>query len=205
MPYRDARKAYDRLLAVAQRQGGYVTTKQARAAGFDYNHLSYHVAAGNLTRESRGLYRLPEVSRSTHDQLVRLSLWSRDRRDRPQAVVSHDTALALHELSDALPARVHLSVPRTFRKRPPKGCVLHRHAVSDEDAETWEGFRVTTPLRTLRDVADDPRFSREQLGRAIEDAAARGLVRRTQLATLRRALRVPATRTRHVEALAGRR
>src|SRR5689334_19100432 len=102
MTYRDAQTAWRRLVAVAQRQGGYVTAKQARRAGFDYSHLAYHAGAGNLVRAGHGLYRVPELARSPHDQLVRLVLWSRGRDDRPQAVVSHDSALALHELSDAI-------------------------------------------------------------------------------------------------------
>lgn len=204
MPYRDAHAAYRRLLAAAQRQGGYVTARQARRAGFGYSHLAYHVGAGNLERVGHGLYRLPEVPRSAQDQLVRLVLWSRGRDDRPRAVVSHDTALALHELSDALPARVHLSVPPGFRKRAPRGCVLHQTRLVDGDVEAWEGLRVTTPLRTLVDLADEGRFSREQLGRAVEDALARGLVRRGQIESALREARAPLTRERLGEALPAR-
>jgi len=205
MAYRNAQTAYRRLLAVAQRQGGYVTARQARKAGFGYSHLAYHVAAGNLERAGHGLYRLPEVPRSAQDQLVRLVLWSRGRDDRPQAVVSHDTALSLHELSDALPTRVHLSVPSGFRKRAPRGCVLHTARLCDEDSEPWEGLRLTTPLRTLTDLADEGRFGREQLGRAVEDALARGLVRRSQLEAAVRADAAPTTRSRLGEALGARR
>lgn len=205
MTYRDAQTAYRRLVAVAQRQGGYVTAKQARKAGFDYSHLAYHAGAGNLARAGHGLYRVPELPRSAQDQLVRLVLWSRGRDDRPQAVVSHDTALALHELSDAIPTRVHLSVPAGFRKRAPRGCVLHRAKLDVADAENWEGLRITTPLRTLIDLADEGRFGREQLGRAVEDALARGLVRRSQIAAALRVPDAPATRERLAEALAARR
>jgi predicted transcriptional regulator of viral defense system len=205
MTYRDARIAYRRLVSVAQRQGGYVTAKQARRAGFDYSHLAYHAGAGNLVRAGHGLYRLPELPRSAHDQLVRLVLWSRGRDDRPQAAVSHDTALALHELSDAIPARVHLSVPISFRKRAPRGCVLHRAHLAAADAEDWEGLRLTSPLRTLVDLADEGRFGREQLGRAVEDALARGLVRRSQIEAALRATGAPASRARLAEALAARR
>lgn len=205
MAYRDAQAAYRRLLAAAQRQGGYVTARQARKAGFGYSHLAYHVGAGNLERAGHGLYRLPEVPRSPHDQLVRLVLWSRGRDDRPQAVVSHDTALALHELSDALPPRVHLGVPPGFRKRAPRGCVLHTARLAGGDTEAWEGLRITTPLRTLVDLADEGRFSREQLDRAVEDALARGLVRRSQVEAALREGGAPATRRRLGEALSARR
>jgi predicted transcriptional regulator of viral defense system len=196
MAYRNAQTAYRRLLAAAQRQGGYVTARQALRAEFGYSHLAYHVAAGNLERAGHGLYRLPEVPRSAHDQLVRLVLWSRGRDDRPQAVVSHDTALALHELSDVLPQRVHLSVPPGFRKRAPRGCVLHVTRLAGSDIDIWEGLRVTTPLRTLIDLADEGRLGREQLDRAVEDALARGLVRRGQVQEALRAAGAPVTRAR---------
>jgi len=37
------------------------------------------------------------------------SQWSRNQKEVPQAVVSHDAALTVHELSDIMPARVHLA------------------------------------------------------------------------------------------------
>jgi predicted transcriptional regulator of viral defense system len=168
------------LFAVAATQGGYFTAKQAREAGYDYPHLDYHVAAGNFTRVGHGLYRLAALPASEHDDLIRLSLWSRNRADEPQAVASHETALALHELADVLPARLHLTVPPGFRKRAPAGCVLHRARLAPGDVEEREGFRVTTPLRTLLDVADGT-VSQEQLEKAVADALGRGLVRRDKL------------------------
>jgi hypothetical protein len=73
-----------------------------------------------------------------HDDLIRLSLWSRDRSDRPQAVASHITALELHHLSDVLPTRIHLTVPRSFRKAAPIG-----NSAAPHDVQEWTGFRVT--------------------------------------------------------------
>src|SRR5262249_33915025 len=115
-----------------------------------------------------------------NDQLVRLSFWSRNRRDEPQAVVSYASALVLHELSGLLPGAVHLTVPPTFRKAAPKGCVLHKGALSSEEVEERTGFRVTAPLRTLLDVPVGG-LSQEQLEKAIADALSRGLVRKARL------------------------
>src|SRR4051794_31928525 len=104
------------LFAMAVQQGGYFTARQARDAGYDYPHLDYHVTAGNFQRVGHGLYRFPELPPHEHDDLIRLSLWSRNRADEPQAVVSHQSALVLHELSELLPATIHLTVPPSFRK-----------------------------------------------------------------------------------------
>ena len=130
MTYRDTRQAYRTLTAVAGDQGGYFTAKQAREAGYDYPHLKYHLSCGNFERVEHGLYRLPDLPVSDHDDMIRLTLWSRDRNDEPQAVVSHQTALALHELSDVIATATHLSVPPGFRKPAPKGVVLHRARLS---------------------------------------------------------------------------
>ncbi len=112
---------------------------------------------------------------------MRLSLWSRDRGGRPQAVVSHETALRLHELTDLMPDRVHLSVPKSFRKEPPKGVVLHKARLDNGDIEDRRGYQVTTPLRTILDIARSPRVSPEHLEAAVAEALERGLVRRKRL------------------------
>jgi predicted transcriptional regulator of viral defense system len=177
---RSARQSAQALATLAHQQGGYFTAKQAREAGYGYKHLDYHETAGNFERVEHGLYRLPTVPPSDHDELIRLSLWSRNQKDEPQAVASHETALVLHGLSDLLPGRVHLSVPRSFRKPVPKGCELHKATLDAGDVEERAGFRVTSPLRTLLDAAESG-VSQDELTKAVTDALARGLVRRTQL------------------------
>lgn len=168
------------LATLAHEQGGYFTAKQAQQAGYGYRHLDYHETAGNFDRVGHGLYRLPEVPRAEHDDLIRLSLWSRNQNDEPQAVASHETALVLHELGDLLPRAVHLTVPPGFRKKPPAGCVFHKATLAASDIEERAGFRVTTPLRTLLDAAAGG-VSQEELGKAVAEALSRGLVRRKAL------------------------
>jgi hypothetical protein len=73
-------------------------------------------------------------------------------------------------------------VPRGFRKRVPVGCVLHKANLAAHEVESRTGYRVTTPLRTLLDVADHP-LSQEHLNAAVREALERGLVRRGLLAT----------------------
>lgn len=177
---RSSRETARSLFSKALEQGGYFTAKQAREAGYDYPHLDYHVSTRNFERVEHGLYRLTSLPPGEHDDLVRLTLWSRNRQDEPQAVVSHESALVLHDLSELLPAETHLTVPRTFRKELPAECVLHKALLAPKDIEERTGFRVTVPLRTLLDVAagDVPE---EQLQKAVADALARGLVRRNKL------------------------
>lgn len=184
MTYRDPRTALRTLYRIATGQGGYFTSKQAASAGYGKRHVAYHLKVGNFERAGHGLYRLPTVPLSEHDDLIRASLWSRGRDDVPQAVVSHETALALHELSDLLPGKIHLTVPRSFRKRPPRTVVLHARPIAPADSEAWTGFRATTPLRTLADAAADGGVPNDELRQAVKDALARGLVRRSSMLAL---------------------
>jgi hypothetical protein len=59
--------------------------------------------------------------------------------------------------------------------------VLHKAALEPSDSEEWSAFRVTTPLRTLLDVAAGTSVSQSQLEQAVQDALDRGLVRKIRL------------------------
>jgi predicted transcriptional regulator of viral defense system len=181
MAYRSTRAALERLRDIAIAQGGYVTSKQAARAGYGSTHLAYHTRAGNLERAGTGIYRLRLLPTSAADELVRLALWSRDRSDRPQAVVSHVSALVQHGLTRLLPRAVHLTVPARFRKEPPAGVVLHRGVIENRDVEQREGYSVTTPLRALVDCANDADVPQGELDHAVITGIERGLVRREAL------------------------
>lgn len=152
-----------RLAAVAGRQSGYFTAAQARSVGYSYQAQKFHTDRGNWLRIDRGIFRLPEWPTAAHDNLVRWSLWARDL-----AIVSHDTALSVHDLGDPNLAVVHLIVPPNFRSRD-AGVQLHKGIVENADIEERSGFRVTRPVRTLVDVAAS-HLDVEQLARAARRA-----------------------------------
>lgn len=62
----------------------------------------------------------------------------------------------------------------------PGGVVIHRGVVPPDEREERDGYRVTTPLRTLTDIAATP-ASWPSLEPAIRDALRTGMVRRRQL------------------------
>lgn len=154
-----------RLAALAATQSGYFSAAQALGLGYSYQAQKFHADHGNWLRVERGLFRLPEWPIGPHDDLVRWSLWARGR-----AVVSHDTALAVHGLGEANPASVHLTVPANFRSTA-SDVVLHRDVIEDHDVWEHEGFRVTSPLRTLLDVANS-NLDLDQVAGALVDAIA---------------------------------
>jgi len=113
------------LYEVAEGQGGYFTAAQAVAAGYRYPQQVYQRRLGTWEPIDRGLFRLRDFPPGEHEDLIRWSLWSRDRHGAIQATISHETAADLYGLGDVMPARVHLTVPPGFRKSAPEGCVLH--------------------------------------------------------------------------------
>lgn len=177
---RDPKETERRLLAVASEQGGYFTARQALSVGYTYRQQHFHRERGNWLLIDRGLFRLRDYPNSPHEDLIRWAFWSRDRKGQIKAVVSHESALAFHDLGDVMPAKLHLTVPKGFRKRSPGACVLHYGNLADDDIERHEGFLVSTPLRTIKDVADSD-LSPEQLNKALHDALNRGLIRKRQL------------------------
>jgi len=140
----------DRLWHVASCQRGHFTAGQALQAGYSYQSQRFHKQRGNWIQIDRGIYRFREYldlpSQDT-DHFVRWSLWSRER-----AVVSHASALTVHDLGIANPAEIHLTVPSGFRQKD-SAVVLHRCELTDKDIEQHEGFRVTTPLRAVIETA----------------------------------------------------
>lgn len=167
MAVRDRTQFRRRLAQLAGTRSGYFTAAQAREAGYSYSAQRYHVHRGNWIQVDRALFRLRDWPVGEHEDLVRWTLWSGD-----VAVVSHDTALALHDLGDVNPARVHLTVPSSFRKTS-DAVVLHRADVPGSDREEWEGFTVSTPIRAVFEVAGGS-LDLDQLARAIRDGIERG-------------------------------
>ena len=178
----------DALFEVAEGQQGYFMTKQAADAGYQLGSQAHHVKSGNWVRVERGIYRLARFPQSSEEQLVIYSLWSRNRAGQPEGVYSHQTALSIHELSDVNPAKLHLTVPTTFRRnaKTPKILVLHRASLGGKDVEQRQGFAVTRPLRAIADVAGAKSVSRDIVEQALTEGRQRGLIPVREVAELRR-------------------
>jgi hypothetical protein len=97
----------------------------------------------------------------------------------PQGVISLDSALARYGLSDLLPHRIHMTVPRTASRRHPE-LQLHTKRLVQDDVTHYEGLPVTTVLRTLIDVTA-AELADEQVRQANQEALRRGLVARESL------------------------
>jgi hypothetical protein len=175
---RSAKESYRNLLSVAGLQQGLFTAKQAEAAGYSDESRVYQVRVGNWFRKARGVYQLADYPATERPDLVLWSLWTRGVDDQPQGVYSHQTALALHDLSDLQPAKLHLTVPPTFRRRSriPDGLVLHVGVLSDSEVEEGDGYRVTRPIRAILDLLRGGDVHPEILREALRDGVTRGLI-----------------------------
>jgi predicted transcriptional regulator of viral defense system len=177
---------WDRLFETASAQDGYFTTRQAADAGYSSQLLLKHIRAGRVARTRRGIYRLIHFPAGEHEELVIVWLWS-----ERAGVISHQTALALHGLSDVLPVHMHLTLPSAWRRRRfrvPADVVLHHTDMPPED-RTWFGAVPTTsPRRSLNDSAREG-LSPELLRQAAQQALRRGLVTKAELGDVEEALK----------------
>ena len=166
----------DALFAAADRQQGYFTSQQAQECGFARSNFHYRLRSGEWVKAQRGIYRLARYPITGRSELVLWMLWSRDKKGDPQGVWSHETALDIHELSDIMPAKMHMTVPPRFRKRIeiPKNLKLHFGHLSKKDIEIRQGYRVTTPLRTLLDIIEAGTVAQDQIIQAIKEGIQRG-------------------------------
>ena len=168
----------DRLFRLAESQHGVFTTKQAVAVGYGRKTHAYQVKAGHWLREHRGIYRLAHYHLDEESEYAIWSLWACNREGKPQGVYSHQTALAIFELSDINPSKLHMTVPRTFRRSSeiPPHLVLHDGALGKDAIEEREGYRLTTPLQTIHDVCHEASISRDLVKQAISEAVIKGLI-----------------------------
>ena len=184
----DSRHLY--ALAYEERVRTLLTAKQAEEAGFDRTNHAYHVRAGNWEREHRGIFRLAHFPANERPDLVRWCLWSRNRQDHPQGVYSHQTALSIHDLSDVMPSKLHMTVPLKFRKNSkiPPVIALHYADLPAEATEERTGFRVTRPMRAILDLSDSQELSPDLLAQAFVEARKRGLITESEVREYRHKL-----------------
>jgi predicted transcriptional regulator of viral defense system len=141
--------------AIARAHGGAITTKMATAHGISRDQLHWlsHAAEVLVNIES-GAYILRDSDFPFPD--VAAYVYRTAERTSAVAVASHDTALAMHAISDAMPARAHITVDRApFRqKHPIEGVRLHFAPLPASDWNASQGIPVTTVPRTIVDMVN---------------------------------------------------
>lgn len=176
-------KVFNALVEVALDQYGFVTPADAREVGVDPHRLIEMSRRGVIDHVGHGLYRVPVVARTALDQLMEATLWPRG-----QGVVSHETALDLHELCDVNPAKVHVTVPARYRlsRQVPSAYAIHQRDLAEREVTRHEGIPVVTPLRAIVDGIET-HVRAGLIDQAIGTARQRGLIREADTEPIERA------------------
>jgi predicted transcriptional regulator of viral defense system len=180
-------RIYNSLFDLATEQYGYVTAEQAVEMGFGKGRLPEMAARGVVERVDRGLYRFPAVPRTALDQYMEAVLWPH----RARGVISHASALNLHDLCDMNPAHIDLTLPVGYRvtRVPPSIYRLHHRDLQPADISRHEGIPVVTPPRAILDGIE-AHLRHGLIHQAIDTARKRGSITRRDALELERGLTV---------------
>ncbi len=175
----DDKPAKQQLFQIASEQGGHFTAAQARACGYSRALVSHHAKTGAFVRVHRGVYRLRDYPSAPRGDVM--AAWLAAGPET--AVVSHETALELLDLSDVIPDSIHITLPRRRRwYRPPLGVTVHTTARPPCESEIVRrlGMRVTGPARSILDAAE---WGTEpgQIEKAVRDAVDRAMTTASEL------------------------
>jgi hypothetical protein len=146
---------------LASRQQSNVHYDQLRAIGLSKADIAYRVRVGRLYPVH---YRVYSVGKRPVTALEKAS--AAVLACGTGAALSHSSAMTLWGFYKYWETPFHVVVPGDRR---PKGIKVHRSAtLTWRDTKTHRGIRVTSPARTIFDMA--PRMKRKTLIRVVNDA-----------------------------------
>ncbi|WP_328328735.1 type IV toxin-antitoxin system AbiEi family antitoxin domain-containing protein [Kribbella sp. NBC_00382] len=135
-------------------QWGLVTTVQAAAAGVSKMQLSRLAERGTLQRVRHGVYALPSADTGPSQGLraAWLATGSQPAGNQSLAVVSGESAAAVHGFGDLLPSKYEFTT--AVRRQTTQPDIRYRKRdLPDGDVTRVNGLPVTTAARTIRDLA----------------------------------------------------
>jgi len=155
-------------LDLARRQHGVITLAQLFLVGFSRGAVRQRLAQGWLRRLHRGVFLVGAVE-PTLARAMAATLACGDG-----ALLSHYSAAVLWGLRPSPAEVMHVTVVGR-NIRGPENVRVHRlHALHHHDATRRQAIPVTSPTRTLLDLATH--LPPQDLGRAAEEAQVRHLV-----------------------------
>jgi len=172
---RQSRSGDAAIAALAAAQHGVVARPQLAALGLSLDAIDRRVAQGRLHVLHRGVYAVGHRAVTRHGHWMAAVL-----AGGPDAVLSHRSAAVLWGIRAAGGTRVEIAVPRQRRPRP--GIQAHHSSLRADERTVHDGIPVTTPARTLLDLAAV--LTQHQLARAAERAEALRLTSPTSLEAL---------------------
>jgi very-short-patch-repair endonuclease len=150
------------VLALAATQHGVVTRAQLLDLGLNSQAIQYRIRRGRLHRVHRGVYAVGRPQLTRHGVLIAAVLSCGS-----DAVLSHQHAGEVYGIRRRGKTPIEVTVPPgAMRSRP--GVHVHRRRLPEADVTHRHGIPVTTPVRTLLDLAQ--RLSSAQLEAAVNEA-----------------------------------
>jgi len=153
-----------RVAALGERQHGVITRAQLLEIGLSDDGIGRRVKDGRLWRVHQGVYAVGRPTLTLHGRFIAAVLSC-----GPGAALSHIAAGVLLSLLEERGPRIDVTVPRGGQRRRRGAVIIHRAALPNTDVTTKHGIPVTTPARTLIDLAD--LLPRPRLERALDEAA----------------------------------
>jgi len=160
---------------MAGRQGGHVAHEQLVAFGLTRHAIANQIARGSLIPVFRGVYAVGRLPTNPLDAAHGALLACGDR-----SALSHGSAASLWEIWRDWRYPLELTVAGD--RRQPGLHVHHSRTLTRADITTERGLRVTSPARTILDIA--PTVTDKRLARAINDLRLRHLLTIEALDTL---------------------
>jgi len=178
----DQPDALEAVASLAERQWGMFTTAQAEARGVPRTDVARLVRRELARRLRHGVHMMPGVPSSPFED-IRAEWLATDpartageRRDDPEPViVSDESAALIHGMGDLPPGGVHLTSARRLQSRQ-QWVTIHRRHITDREYDWVDGLPVTTPRRTLDDLAKSGRWEHSQFRALANDALVHGLI-----------------------------
>src|SRR3954469_8060576 len=172
---RAPRRADEAIAALATRQHGVVSRAQLLDLGLGAGAIKHRVRLGRLRPLHRGVYAVG------HRALRREAWWpAAVPAAGPGAALSYRTAAELWRIRGTSRARIDVSAPR--HRRSTARLELHEIELQPDEVTIEHGIRVTTPARTLFDLATV--VSPQHLKAAMDEAEVRRLTSPTSLDAL---------------------
>jgi very-short-patch-repair endonuclease len=137
------------LARLVSAQHGVLSRAQLRGLGFGDTWIKRRIASGHLIRIYRGVYAVG------HAQLTRQGHWMAAVLAGGQgALLSHLSAAAHWGLLHTASSRIDITVPSPKRRQAQAGLRIHRARLDESDCLLHKRIPVTSPSRTLLDLAD---------------------------------------------------
>jgi very-short-patch-repair endonuclease len=148
---------------LATRQHGVISRAQLRELGVSDRGIARRIGAGRLHRLHHGVYAVGHTVLGTRGRWMAAVLAC-----GPTAVLSHASAAALWGLRASEATILDVTVPGTGGRPRRPGVRVHRARSLDGQTTTKDGIPVTTPGRTILDLAAhlDTRAIERMLDRA---------------------------------------